>query len=142
MMRRNGKLTVATVLAILLATYCSDLVYWRLLVPRLSQYLEVPILWWIAVYSPFGVACLILGFLSKAPQTILVNGIAASLTASIGGIVLKVANGRPPGHDMSWLDMMTLIYFLIMLAFEAIVFSIVLYAGYTIHLGVGKFRPA
>jgi len=127
------RLILFTVVLVLCATVASEFIYWHMLVPRLPHFLRVPILWWIAVFTPFGVASLFIGSFITSPRFILVHGIVASFVAIGGRIIFLFASGRPPGHDVSWQDMVNPSQFqltLISLVVLAILFSVAISAGY------------
>jgi hypothetical protein len=66
----HSKPLLRTLGLVLVAYFASELVYWRLVVPRLTQVRHVPLAWWIGVYAPFGLAAMAAGALLSAKREI------------------------------------------------------------------------
>lgn len=127
------KLLVITILTVLAASVASECTYWYIMVPRLSQSLDAPNPWWIAVLLPFGLASLIIGWLIKTLRLVPLHSTIASVTAIVSRLAFLELTGRPPAHDAAWVDLLEpaeLIWWVPGILIVALVFAIGICCGY------------
>lgn len=132
MQQRDIKLIIVTATSVLFAAVASELLYWYLLVPRLPHFSRVPLPWWIAVFSPYGVTSLLIGFFTRSASMLPLHAVVAACVSILGRLGILRLMGRPPAHDMRWEDMLQhteLIFFPEGILFLAVIFGFVLFCG-------------
>lgn len=140
-MTPSKQFTIKTILVVACAAILSSFIYWYVLVPQLPRYLRVPVIWWVGIYAPFGCAALCLGFYIQQMRHIPFYGAVAALTVNGVDLVITLVSGRPPGHDMAWVDMLDPFQVLLALVFliiQVMLFSMVMYSGYLSRMVVRR----
>jgi hypothetical protein len=90
---------LTTFVLILIAYFISEGVYWRLVVPGLPAVRHVPVLWWLGVYAPFGVAAVGVGTRLSSKREIPIHAcIAATIPLGVP-IVWALLSGAWVGDD-------------------------------------------
>lgn len=88
-----------TFVLVLMAYFVSEGVYWGLVVPGLSSVRHVPVLWWLGVYAPFGVAAVGVGTRLSSKREIPIHAcIAATIPLGVP-IVWALLSGVWVGDD-------------------------------------------
>jgi hypothetical protein len=88
---------ISAAVAIAVAVVVSDqFIYKSFVVPRLNEIKYVPITWWIAVYSPVLICCVLVGTLSN-------NLYSLAFCAVLASVLNRIYNGiaaitGQPGH--------------------------------------------
>jgi len=88
-----------TAVLILLAYFVSQLIYWRWVVPRLPHVHQVPLTWWLAVYSPFGLAAIAAGALLSSGRSIPLHACVAASVPAAARIIWSLVTGTSIGDD-------------------------------------------
>src|SRR5215510_16078218 len=89
----------------LLAYVVSQLIYWRLVVPKLPHIHHVPPTWWVGVHAPFGVAAMAAGALLSPARHIPSHACVAAFVPAAAPVISSLVTGAPVGHDIGLRDL-------------------------------------
>jgi hypothetical protein len=95
------------VLLLFLAAVASECIYLFVLMPQFSDYTpNAPVIWWILILSPFGLASFLVGWFSNGVGSIVIYSLFASVTGILGRLVFLRAIGTPSDHDILWANLL------------------------------------
>lgn len=79
--------------------FAERFVFGEMIVPRYGGVHGVPLAWWVAMYAPVFVGCVVLGIRAHSTREAALAGVVAGLVAAIEKLVLALAHA--PGHETS-----------------------------------------
>lgn len=79
--------------------FAERFVFGEWIVPRYGGVHGVPLAWWVAMYAPVLVGCVVLAFRARSAREAAIAGVVAGLVAAIEKLVLALVDA--PGHEAS-----------------------------------------